>query len=260
MVLKTYVINLEKSLVRRQYMEDLLAPYSFLDIEFVKAVDGRQMTEEERNARFDFAGCQKMYGRSLNSGEIGCALSHRIACKKVLEGNSPYALILEDDISILKDLSKLNIEEIKTVLDHPSPRVLMLSGDYSYYKRKSIVRLYSAVGAYAYIINKAAANRILSIDPPCCVADDWMFYKRKGIKLYAVYPYMVDANTNMELLSSDVKQDSWGIDRKKMSPKEIILGAFAGIVKKLFKLTGHFESKVRIIDNMIVEKKNNLFK
>ena len=38
-----------------------------------------------------------------------------------------------------------------------------------------------------------------------------------------------------------------------MSLKEIVIGAFTGILKRLFKLMGHFEAKVRILNNEIVK-------
>ena len=139
------------------------------------------------------------------------------------------------------------------VLAVREPRVLMLSGDYWFYKKKSIARLFTATGAYAYIINRAAAQIIMDIEPPCCLADDWTYYKRKGLKLYAVNPYLVDANMKMDLLSSDVMQDSWTIDRSRMSKKEVVVGYAVGLLKRLFKAFHHFESKVRIIDNVIVD-------
>ena len=253
MKLKTYVINLERSTVRKQYMKDLLSPYDFLDIEFMKAIDGRILTEEERHSGFDYDESVNLYGRNLNAGEIGCALSHRKVYKLLLDSDRSYALVLEDDIKILRNLNSLDLKGIDSLLNDGEPRVMMLSGDYGYYKKQPIARLYSAVGAYAYIINKAAASLIMAINPPCSVADDWMFYKRKGLKLYAAYPYMVDANVNMELLGSDVKQDSWSIDRSKMPLKEIMIGAYTGIVKRLFKLFGHFEYKVRVLDDIVVD-------
>ena len=234
-------------------MQDLLSAYDFLDVEFVKAIDGRTMTEEERHLRFDYDGSVNLYGRNLNAGEIGCAMSHRKVYELLLNNDNPYALVLEDDIKIFRDLNAMDLQGIESLLNDSKPRVMMLSGDYGYYNKQSIVRLYSAVGAYAYIINKAAARLILAINPPCSVADDWMFYKRKGLKLYAAYPYMVDANVNMELLGSDVKQDSWSIDRSKMPLKEIMIGAYTGIVKRLFKLFGHFEYKVRVLDDIVVD-------
>ena len=252
MKLKTYVINLEKSTVRKQYMESLLSDYEFLDVEFIKAIDGRLMTEEERQWQFDIDTGRSLYGKTLNAGEIGCALSHRKAYETLLESTEPYALVLEDDISILRDLRMLDLGRIDAVVNNSGAKALMLSGDYWFYRRKDIVRLYAAVGAYAYIINRDAARIILSMTPPCCVADDWLCYKRHGIKLFAVHPYMIDANMNMNLLGSDVKQDDWSNNRALMSPKENILGAFAGLIKRAFKFFHHFENKTRIIDNVIV--------
>ena len=252
MKLKTYVINLEKSTVRRHYMESLLSNFDFLDVEFIKAVDGRLLTEKERQSLFDCDTSRSLYGKTLNAGEIGCALSHRKVYETFLESAAPFALVLEDDITILRDLHKLNLKRIDEVVNNPGAKALMLSGDYWYYRRKDIVRLYAAVGAYAYIVNRDAARKILSITPPCCVADDWLFYKRHGVKLFAVHPYMVDANMNMDLLGSDVKQDDWSNNRALMSLKENILSAFAGLMKRSFKLFHHFENKTRIIDNVIV--------
>ncbi len=253
MGLKTYIINLEKSTVRKQYMQELLSKYEFLDIEFLKAIDGRLLSEEERRMRFDFEKSIQIYGKDINAGEVGCALSHRKAYSELLKSETQYALVLEDDISIIRDLNTLDLVEIDKVLAVSEPRVLMLSGDYWFYKKKSIARLFTATGAYAYIINSAAAQKILDIEPPCCLADDWTYYKRKGLKLYAVNPYLVDANMKMDLLSSDVMQDSWTIDRSRMSKKEVVVGYSVGLLKRLFKTFHHFESKVRIIDNVIVD-------
>lgn len=234
-------------------MQDLLSAYVFLDVEFLKAIDGRLLTDEERRLRFDFDRSVTLYGKDLNAGEVGCALSHRKAYDELLKSDAPYALVLEDDISVIRDLHSLDLAAIDKVLDVTEPRALMLSGDYWFYRKKSIVRLFTASGAYSYIINRAAAAKILAIDPPCSVADDWTFYRRNGIKLYAVNPYMIDANMKMDVLSSDVKQDSWTIDRSRMSRKEVLIGAVVGLIKRAFKFFRHFESKVRVIDNVIVE-------
>ena len=255
MGLKTYIINLEKSAVRKQYMQELLSPYKFLDVEFVKAIDGRLLSEEERASRFDYVRSKKVYGRTLNAGEVGCALSHRKVYELLLSGNEPYALVLEDDIAIQRDLNLLSLDKIDKIMRSSRPRAFMLSGDFSFYRQKPVIKIYSAVGAYAYIINKAAAKRILSIKRPCCVADDWMYYKRKGLRLFAAYPYMIDANLNMALLSSDVNQDAWGIDRSQMSFKENIMRALTSFIVKIFKRYDHYEYKTLIYDNEIRARK-----
>ena len=232
-------------------MEDLLSPYSFLDIEFLKAIDGRVLSDEERALRFDYDGSKKVYGRTLNAGEVGCALSHRSVYERVLKGSEPYALVFEDDIAIQHDLNLMPLEKIDKTMRSSRPRVLMLSGDFSFYRKRPVIKIYSAVGAYAYLINKAAAKRILSINPPCCVADDWLYYKRKGLRLYAVYPYMVDANLNMETLSSDVKQDTWGIDRSQMSLKENIMRALSSFPVRMFKYFDHYQFKTLVWHNKV---------
>ena len=116
MKVKTFIINLEKSAIRRQYMQDLLSPYPFLDVVFVKAIDGRLLSEEERSSRFDYAKSKKVYGRSLNAGEVGCALSHRKVYELLLENTEPYALVLEDDIAIQKDLNLLPLDKIDKII------------------------------------------------------------------------------------------------------------------------------------------------
>lgn len=260
MKLNTYVINLEKSTVRKQYMQELLSAYGFLDIEFIKAIDGRLLSDAERRSSFDLNKSMNLYGKALNAGEIGCALSHRKVYETLLANPVlDYALVLEDDISVIRDLNALDLSGIDKVMRSKKPRVMMLSGDYCYYKKKAITRLYSAVGAYAYIVNRAAAKLILSITPPCYVADDWLYFKRKGLSLFAVLPYMIDANINMEFLESDVKQENWGINRSKMSLKENLLRFHTGFIERMFRLFNHFEYKVRIYNNNIVERLKNPF-
>lgn len=253
--LKTYIINLEKSTLRKQYMQDLLSGFGFLDIGFIKAVDGRVLSDEERSKLFDYNKSMSMYGRGLNAGEVGCALSHRLSYRKILENGDEYALVLEDDIVLVRDLNSLDLNLIDSTMKVDKPRVMMLSGDYWYYRKGCITRLFSAVGAYAYIINRAGARKMLSVDPACCLADDWQYFKRKGLKLYAVYPYMIDANTKMDILGSDVNQDSWGLNRSKMSLKEILIGYYVALAKRCLKRIGHFEYKIRVIDSIVVENR-----
>ena len=200
MKLKTFVVNLERSTVRKQHMQALLAPYGFLDVEYIKAIDGRSLSEEELQARFDFKKSKKLYGRRLNAGEVGCTLSHRMIYERILGDGLDYALILEDDITFKRDLNSIDWEEVDKVLRSSRPRALMLSGDFCFYRKKPLVKIFSAVGTYAYMINQAGARLIMKKVAPCCVADEWLYYKRKGLRMFALYPYVVDANLYMDLL------------------------------------------------------------
>lgn len=241
--------------IRRSYMTDLLEPYSFLDFHFISAINGRELSNEKKNELFDDNGCMKRYGRELNSGEIGCVLSHRKCYQKLIDSGNNYALIFEDDIQFIRNINVLSDIDIDKILSVKTPTVLLISGDFWYFKRKPIVDAYCAIGAYAYLINRAAAEKILSIKRPFNVSDDWMLYKHMGIHLKAIIPYIVDANLNMELLGSDVNQYSWGIDRKRMSLNNIVAFGFSGLIKRILKRTGHFESKIKVFKGKIVDWK-----
>lgn len=252
--ISTYVINLKTSFVRKQYMAELLGQYPFFELQYIEAVDGRAFSDDQLYREFDKQLCLEHYGRILNKGEIGCILSHRRCCQALLSSSNVYALIVEDDIHPMRSLNELQAIDLDSILNVSMPVVLLLSGDYWYYRRKTIVDVYDAVGAYAYFVNRAAASIILSITKPYNVADDWALYKQYGIKLKAIYPYLIDANVNMELLGSDVHQDTWGSKKNKMSKINLIRAIKGGILKRIFSYCGHFESKVRIINNKIVSK------
>ena len=225
-------------------MQGLLEPFSFLDVTFIKAVDGRQMSDSQRKEAFDYDASMKHYGRYMNEGEVGCALSHRLCYRALLDSDKPFAMVLEDDISVIRDWNSLPWDEIEKTLTSSRPRVLFLSGDYWRLSSRSITPVFDAVGAYAYIINRAAAEAILSIDKPYVVADDWLAYKRLGIKLFAVYPYAADANL-VEALVSDVRQDSWMTNHSLMAKSELARRALPAFIKHVLKTAGLFESKFR---------------
>lgn len=225
-------------------MEDLLSRYDFLKLEFIAAIDGRIMSQEEISSKFDIDEAYRRYGRRLNGGEIGCTLSHFKCYEKIMDSSESVALILEDDISIMRNLSKLDLSRIDKILSTDEPCILFLSGDYWYWNKGAITNVFSAVGSYAYFINKPAAYKISqAISRPSNVADDWHAYKRLGIKLRAVYPYAIDAN--IIDLPSEINQEYWGYHRNKISIKYFISSCIIGLVKKLLICLGHFESKKR---------------
>ena len=113
MNIETYIVNLKTSTERKEYMKNLLSEYSFLNTNFIEAVDGRIFTEEERDSAFDINESILRYGRQINGGEIGCTLSHYKCYNKLANSKSKYVLILEDDISIVGDFNLVNSEEVR---------------------------------------------------------------------------------------------------------------------------------------------------
>lgn len=246
--MKTYIVNLKKDTERREYITDLLADKVFLDKEFLDAVYGKELSAEELDTVFDKDLAYKRYGRKLNPGEIGCTLSHFKAYRKLIDSNDDRVLLLEDDITILHDFS--SIDAIADSLPEDEPYVLFLSGDYWYKNMNpfndslSIANVYDAVGTYAYVINRKGAELILKNNPRASsVADNWSLYRSQGLKLYAVYPYLIDAN--IENFDSSIEQTYFGEVRKNMPLSFRIKAYKLSLMKKILLRKGQFVSKIR---------------
>ena len=249
MNLSTYIINLEKDIERKNYVSRVLSPYveNLLRVKWIKAVEGKKLTEKELDSVFDRSLAFKRYGRYLNLGEIGCVLSHFKCYKALIESSDEYALVLEDDITILKKLYWTN--EMHETLQTEEPVILFLSGDYWFTKiiKKgdiNIASVYDAVGSYAYVINRAAAQLILKKNTKTSfVSDNWSLYRNQGVTLKAIYPYMIDAN--IEDFVSSVRQEYWGEIRKNMSLAFVVKSYVNALVKRYLLSKGHFVSKIR---------------
>lgn len=243
-----YVINLKKDLDRKKYMEKTLSSCKKCDVEFVEAVYGKELSDIQLNNLFDRRLAYKRYGRDINLGEIGCTLSHMKCYEKLVNSTNNYALILEDDITLLRDIN--DVQYLVKYLDTPYPIVLLLSADYWYYRKKhlvgeySIVSVFDAVGSYAYLINKRAAQLILKRNKKSShVADHWSLFRNQGIKLKALYPYVIDAN--IENFESSIEQTHWGEIRKNMPLYYVVVSLINGLIKRILLSRHKFVSKIR---------------
>ena len=98
-----YIINLERSPERREYMSTILDEQG-LSYEFVNAVDGRELDDSYVDSLTQNA--IRTYGK----GEIGCFLSHLKTYQTFLKSDKDYCLILEDDVTFADDfVHKLNV-------------------------------------------------------------------------------------------------------------------------------------------------------
>ena len=145
--MKAYVINLERSPERKIYMQKLLKKFPFLDVEFVTAVDGRAMNENERIHQFDVDKFYARYSVMPRPGEIGCTLSHqKCYCKMVKEG-IPCALILEDDI-VEPDNITLILEILGRLMSKKEPQIILVSGWFWYYSTTVLSTNYKLAKVY----------------------------------------------------------------------------------------------------------------
>lgn len=240
--MKAYIVNLAEAADRKEYMQRQLEKLPFLKPEFVGAVDGRSMTEEERIRVFDTDGFRKYYLREVRPGEIGCTLSHQ-KCYGMLAGSAhTCALILEDDIVILEDIEK-TVGKLEELMDTEEPRIVLLSGWYWYLKtcrfmdHLKLAGVYDAFLTHAYVINRSAA-RLLLEERPFITADDWRYIRKKGIHLQAVLPHLVGQDWSGEFQTFvNVEQTRTVRSGMKMKLKRLS----RALIWKGLTLLGRFE-------------------
>jgi len=73
-----------------------------LNFEFVDAVDGRALTNDQLS-KYSSEASIRACGRELSPGEIGCALSHLGIYHKIVDDGFEEAVIFEDDSIINED-------------------------------------------------------------------------------------------------------------------------------------------------------------
>ncbi|WP_343561010.1 glycosyltransferase family 25 protein [Kiloniella sp. b19] len=217
------MINLPSSTERRERISAQLDRLG-LEYEITEAVNGHKLTDEDW-ALYRRDKRQKMFGKDLTIGEIGCYLSHyRLWERIVREDLAKGAIILEDDVVISDDLPQVLDSLSKTDLKW---EVLRLCG---IRKRKyktleqldnhyRLVRLnHVACGAAGYWINKKGASRLL----PICREIIWPVdiildrYWKTGLRILAIQPYVIDQCQND--VPSDI--DQCGEQRKALKGKK----------------------------------------
>ena len=222
--MKAYIINLKEAIERRNYMQKQLAllPPS-LSSEFIEAVNGKEMNREELEENFDSEKFRLRYAKEVRPGEIGCTLSHQKCYRRLLESKEKCVLILEDDIIVRQNIDFL-LPELEKLLITNEPRIVLLSGWYWYLSTKvlkghyRVANVYDAFLTHAYAINRAAASLIIE-SRPFIAADDWFYIRKKGVKIYAFLPHLLDQDWSGEYptsINQEKKKQCKGMGKKKM--------------------------------------------
>ena len=178
--MRIIVINLDADTDRRGRIENRLRELN-LRWERLPAVDGQRLAphhealvdRDEQDAR----------GLRIPPGAVGCWLSHRLAQRIVADSAEPMALILEDDILIDDDLP----EVLDTLEGEVAPRFDVIRLHRLNLRRKFLPVLRigarsigfvrpSDSGAQAYVITRAAANRLIASIPRMVELADHALY------------------------------------------------------------------------------------
>ncbi|WP_380183603.1 glycosyltransferase family 25 protein [Kalamiella sp. sgz302252] len=215
--MRIFIINLERSVDRKNALTERCEQLG-LQVEFIKAVDGRVFTKaevEKLTAKINYA---------FLPGEIGCALSHQLIYKRMVEEKIDSALILEDDVTLPDYLPEL----IQTVsLDKNKAEVLLLSRVNKYFKKPfkkldgnlNIHRTQSATTTHSYIINLPAATNLLrALFPVWMTADKWSLFEDYSLlTVNAVVPAPVELSASASVSTINVKKGDNSINRKKVA-------------------------------------------
>lgn len=195
-----WVISLEAARDRRDFVARGFAELG-LGFETIDAVDGSRLTADDR-LRYSQWRSLFHVGRGLTAGELGCALSHLGAYRRMVEEQIPEVVILEDDVQPTRDLLALlgaptsfpgdwDVVNFDPLFRSGGPTPVgdpLLDGKYRVctYRR-------NPYGAACYRIRLAAARRLLDVAYPVrMTADDLIFRPRPaGLRWYGVEPAVV---------------------------------------------------------------------
>lgn len=206
--IRIFIINLKKSEDRKNHIKKQLESLN-LDYEFVEAIDGHELSENEikSHRKVKYPPWPSFNARYLTKGEIGCILSHLKIYSRMIEENIGCACILEDDCIIGENI-KIMLERLQVVeLDYE----LLLLGhsglyqdtsrgaEYSRKKENVLSNYYIAkpiecpFGTYAYLIKQSAARILLQHCYPLRIPMDYMTGHARaiGVNVYILTPPIV---------------------------------------------------------------------
>ena len=208
-----------------------------LEAEFVTAVDGRALTEEERSA-YDRDRALRTYGVEMMPSEIGCYLSHHRLYERMVRERIDVALILEDDVridpvlpAVVRDVLACSFDEWLVVrLDckrrhvaEPASarlrgrRVASLGGDAGLYRLRTHV-----LGVGAYLIRREGAARMIDYGGRIFMPIDHTMdrFWENGIVPYVVRPFPVSQGDDFGTHSAGRTTDrragqGWGVRSRR---------------------------------------------
>lgn len=202
--MRCYVINVPSEgwkLERTKQELDMYCPYLAWSIPSIWVAS--QMTESQFASLYDSKSSWARHNRDLSRGEIACVLSHQSALKEFLKTNDENCLIVEDDVrfspiigSFLEKLEGWLIAKKETPMcvlltEAASVRYWLAEDWIDEIKRTDPIDIY---GTVAYVVNRSGAEVVLKANslPVRTFADDWAYYRSKGLTVVAPDKILAD--------------------------------------------------------------------
>ncbi|TFC33961.1 glycosyltransferase family 25 protein [Cryobacterium sp. TMT2-42-4] len=152
----------------------------------------------------DQAAARVLQRRELTKGEVGCALAHRAAWAALAASGNLFSLVFEDDARLVgKPINDEIMEALQT--SHPTIVVLDAYSDYTVIssRQDALARtvfktLVPPPGAWAYGLNRAAAEVLLEDGRRVSSVTDWPARVAHKIDFYTVYPQLARVDDGVQ--------------------------------------------------------------
>jgi len=175
----SYFINLDRSVVRREFMENQAQRIGF-QLTRVAGVEGPALPLAE----LDRWNPPRRVWRKLGACEIGCFLGHRQAWQRVAEGDTPYGAVFEDDILISAD-ARLLLGDDQWIprdshlvkLETFRQRVALCPIEGEVPGGRLLARLmYRHLGGAGYVLSRELAQNLLAATQQFFMPVDWALF------------------------------------------------------------------------------------
>lgn len=198
--MKTLILSLPNDEKRRQSCADQLGRFG-MRYEFVDAIHGDQIADEEFRQLYDREQNRKSFKRPLSRNEVACTLGHRRIWKTIADSNAPLALVLEDDATFLRDPRPL-LNALHAQSGVFEDTMIKLDG----VPRKNIHKVMSVADqtllmsnhlparTTGYVLGRGAAARLARLANPIArpIDIDLKFYWEHGVPILTLQERMIE--------------------------------------------------------------------
>lgn len=170
------MLTLEGDEERRQPLLDQLKEMG-MPYRLVFGVDSRRGIPLEYESMIDRRAAKVRLSRSMTNGEFGCALSHQLIYRLILDEGQPGALILEDDVVLQKGFASYlreGFHRTATLLLFDFGRARALPWQKEEKGRWIVYRVAQTVSrTSAYSISSRSAEHLIKLNTPVSCVADW---------------------------------------------------------------------------------------
>ncbi len=246
LIMQIFIVNLEKSKDRRDYMEQLCNSKG-IRATFITGVYGKDLSLDAVRDICNQDKAKAIIGRELLLGEIGCTLSHKNIYRRMVDENISEALVLEDDVyfepffqSAFASLRKRPKNSDLVLLGHHSGAGgqslksfwgAKRTEDFIYYRLADL-----GFGTYGYFITLEGAKKLLEALEEIYQPIDHYTCDSNILNVYAIEPTPIKFKNDVVSL---IDKEKTRLKNTKVTVKLVLkslrLLSLASILNKLRK-------------------------